>query len=190
VRKLILCKLIRYCVVALALSSGQAGAAGTCETPEDAVTVQTAALQQEMMVAAFECHDVLAYNTFVLSHQAALQSADAALLAFFARTNPQTAFNKYNFYKTELANASSLHFLHDRLFCLRVKADYQAASGRTLEQTLKEVPYTVDTGAIRCDWSFRPSPAITTITSTNVSPPRRNRHRTWLGRLVDWLFKE
>jgi len=141
------------------------------------------------MVAAFECHDVASYNDFVLSHQTALQQADAALLAFFARANPQTAFDDYNFYKTALANASSLHFLHDGQFCLKVNLDYRVARDRSLEQTLAEVPYTVDTGAISCDWSYRPAPVITAEAASNATAPRRRiRHRTWLGRLVDWLF--
>lgn len=181
-------KRLLSCVVATALGFGQAGAAGYCERPEDGMAVQSAALQQEMMVAAFECHDIASYNNFVLSHQAALQAADAALLAYFTRANPQTAFDDYNFYKTELANASSLHFLHDPQFCLKVNLDYRAARDRTLAQTLAEVPYTVDTGAVRCDWSSRTTPVITASAPSNVPPRRRIRHRTWLGRLVDALF--
>jgi hypothetical protein len=183
-------KQLLFSVLVSGLGFVPAGAAGYCERPEDALAVQTAALQQEMMVAAFECHDVASYNNFVLSHQTALQEADAALLAFFARANPQKAFDDYNFYKTELANAASLHFLHDRQFCLKVNLDYRAARDRTLAQTLAEVPYTVDTGAVRCNWPFRPTPVITATvpSAANAGPPRRIRHRTWLGRLVDALF--
>ncbi|MDR3526748.1 MAG: hypothetical protein P4L57_05670 [Rhizomicrobium sp.] len=175
------------CVVALALLAGQAGAAGICALPQDAVAMQTAALQQEMMVAAFECHDVASYNNFVLSHQTALQQADAALLAYFTRVSPQTAFDDYNFYKTELANASSLHFLHDAQFCLKVNLDYRAARDRSLEQTLAEVPFTVDTGAVRCAWSPRPAPVIAAAAPNTAPPRRRVRYRTWLGRLLDWI---
>ena len=176
-----------HCVVAGALFAGQAGAAGICALPQDAVAVQTAALQQEMMVAAFECHDIASYNNFVLSHQTALQQADAALLAYFTRVHPQTAFDDYNFYKTELANASSLHFLHDRQFCLKLNLDYRAARDRSLEQTLAEVPYTVDTGAIRCDWAYRPAPVIAAAAPNAAPTQRRIRHRTWLGQLLDWI---
>jgi hypothetical protein len=183
-------KQLLSCVLAVALGFGPAGAAGYCERPEDAFAVQTAALQQEMMVAAFECRDVASYNDFVLSHQTALQQADAALLAYFTRLSPQTGFDDYNFYKTALANASSLHFLHDPQFCLKVNLDYRAARDRTLAQTLAEAPYTVDTGAVACAWTYRPVPVIAPTTAENapLAPRRRVRHRTWLGQLVDALF--
>ncbi len=158
----------------------------SCDRPQDALAVQTAALQQEMMVAAFMCRDIGAYNAFVISHQAALQDADRTLLAFFQQASPQTGFDDYNFYKTELANTSSLRSVRDPQFCYRVNANFAAAVGRTLEQTLSVVPYPVDTGSARCNRS-----SVTTATFSPTTPPppqRRVRHRTWLGRLVDAIF--
>jgi len=165
--------------------------AASCDRPEDTLAIQTAALQQELMVAAFMCHDVPAYNDFVLSHRAALQAADAALLAFFKAADLQGGFGAYNLYKTELANAASLRSLRDPYFCYRAKADFQAAAVRPLEQALAVVPFTVDTGSVRCTWAARPAaaiPATAAVNPTVNTPPRRVRHRTWLGRLVDWLF--
>ena len=54
----------------------QALAGAACERPQDAMAIHTAALQQEMMVAALICHQVAAYNEFVVSHQSALQESD------------------------------------------------------------------------------------------------------------------
>jgi hypothetical protein len=165
-----------------------AQAAPVCERPEDSAALRVAALQQEMMVAAFMCHDVAAYNDFVLSHRAALQESDRNLMAFFQRANPQSGFDAYNLYKTELANTSSLRSLRDRYFCYRVKADFQAAKGRSLDQLWEVLPYPVDTGSVRC----------LTATTAQVSPPpmasatpqvsKPVRRRTWLGRLVDAIF--
>lgn len=169
---------------ALVMLAVPAVAAGRCETPAEAGALHTAALQQEMMVAAFQCAGVTAYNDFVLSHRAALQQADRELMAYFQRTAPQDPFGAYNLYKTELANASSLRVSTDRTFCARMAADFHAAAGRSLDQTLAEVPFVVDSGSVFCPWTPRP------VIAAPLPPPqkKRVRHRTWLGRLVDWLF--
>ena len=161
------------------------GATASCDRPQDAMAVQTAALQQEMMVAAFMCRDIAAYNNFVLSHQAALQESDRTLMSFFEQVSPQTAFDDYNFYKTELANTSSLRSIRDPQFCYRINANFTAAVGRSLEEVLFTVPYPVDTGSARCNRSS----VTTSVAQTATSAPSRHvRHRTWLGRLVDAIF--
>lgn len=172
---------MRAIVAVLAMLTVPAVAAGRCETPDETNALHAAALQQEMMVAAFQCADVASYNNFVLAHRPALQAADRALLAYFQRTAfaPSDA---YNLYKTELANASSLRFSTDRAFCARMRADFRAAAARAnLDQVLAEVPYVVDTGSVVCPWSARAA-------APEPPPKNRVRHRTWLGRLVDWLF--
>lgn len=164
-----------------ALLGASQTAAASCDTAQDAVAIHAAALQQEMMVAAFMCRDVDAYNAFVLSHQSALQESDRALMAYFERTSPGSAFDAYNFFKTELANASSLRSVTDPWFCTRVDADYRAATGSPLEQLLSQVPYPVQTGSVYCPWAT-PAPV-----ANGTPPKKRVRHRTWLGRLVDSL---
>jgi hypothetical protein len=177
--------LMRAYPVLLLLLTVPALAAGRCDSADDIIAVHAAALQQEMMVAAFQCADVAAYNDFVIAHQAALQSSDRSLMAYFERSDPVRAFDAYNLYKTELANAASLRFTRDRTFCARVKANFRAASGRSLDQALLLVPYPVDTGSVFCPWATAPQPVAT---SPQTPPKKRVRHRTWLGRLVDWLF--
>ena len=168
--------------VLISLLCGNAGAEGYCESPQDALAVRTAALQQEMMVAAFICHDIAAYNRFVLSHQSELQETDKALMSFFLLQNSLTGGDDYNFYKTELANASSLRSVRDPQFCRRVNADFNIALGGygSLAQLLPALPYPVETGSVRC----KPDMYNTTA-ATNTVQHRRVRHRTWLGRLVD-----
>lgn len=130
---------------------GVAWAAPSCERPQDAMAVHVAAIQQQMMVAALVCHDVQAYNGFVLSHQSALQASDRTLQAFFLTANLQTGFDDYNAFKTERANAFSLRSLHDPQFCDQVNANFMAAEGRPLEAVVAEQPYPAETGAIQCD---------------------------------------
>jgi len=161
---------------------GNALAAPYCTRPQDAMAVQTAAVQQEMMVAALMCHDVAAYNHFVLSHRPELQDSDKALMDFFTQGNAQTGFDDYNLFKTELANASSLRSVSDRQFCRRANADFEVALGRdeSLAQLLSELPYSVETGSIRC-----PMYRVQTTHTTYTAQRARARHRTWLGRQID-----
>lgn len=174
---------MRANVAALVMLTVPAVAAGRCETSDDVTALHAAALQQEMMVAAFQCADVASYNNFVLAHRPALQAADRALMAYFQRTTSAPS-DAYNLYKTELANASSLRFSTDRGFCARMRADFRAAASRAnLYQVLAEVPYVVDTGSVICPWTAR------AVAPEQPAPAKKRiRHRTWLGRLVDWLF--
>lgn len=100
------------------------------------------------MVAALTCHEIRAYNEFVVSHQAALQASDRALMAFFQASNPRGGFDDYNLYKTELANGASMRSIKDGGFCAHVAGDFRAAAGRTLEQTLAVL--SIDTGSVQC----------------------------------------
>jgi hypothetical protein len=143
-------KSIAVLSAAFAFICTQAWAQPVCERPADAAALRTAALQQEMMVAALLCKASGAYNEFVLSHRAALQESDRTLMAFFVTANPRGGFDDYNLYKTELANNASLRSLHDTLFCTRVAANFEAAAGRPLEQVLTSLPSPVGTGNIAC----------------------------------------
>jgi len=126
---------IKPTVVALATlaMTGQTLAADMCAQPEEAMALKTAAVQQELMVAALTCGDTGAYNSFVLSHRRELQRSDAALQSYFQRT--RSGDEGYNAYKTALANNSSLASLHgQRAFCAQAEAAfYDAYNMRSLE---------------------------------------------------------
>jgi hypothetical protein len=98
------------------------------------MALKTAALQQELMVAALYCNDVAPYNRFVTSHQRELQESDAALLRYF--THGHGGASAYHAYKTNLANDFSLSGLHGmQAFCSAANASFDAAFGGG-EQTL------------------------------------------------------
>jgi hypothetical protein len=143
-------KKIAVLSAALALICTQTWAAPVCDRPVDAAALRTAALQQEMMVGALLCKAAGAYNGFVLSHRDALQASDRTLMAFFITANPRGGFDDYNLFKTELANNASLRAIHDLAFCARVAANFEAASGRSLEQVLTSLPNPVGTGNVAC----------------------------------------
>ena len=120
----------KYIALALAgsLIAGNAWAASPCVRADDELAMRTAALQQQLMVAAFSCSDVSRYNQFVLSHQAELQRSDAALLAFFIRENGESGTADYHTFKTKAANVSALQSARQPdNFCANADRVFEAA---------------------------------------------------------------
>jgi hypothetical protein len=117
---------------------GQAMAGGICARPDEALALKTAAMQQEMMVAALYCNDVKPYNHFVLSHQRELQSSDATLMSYFKRADgPRKGETAYHAYKTGLANDFSLASLHGmQAYCASVNAAFDASESPSAGPTL------------------------------------------------------
>ena len=83
---------IKSGLLGLALSSfiGNDWAADVCARAQDITALQAAAVQQELMVAAFVCNDSGLYNSFVIAYQKDLQNSDQTLLDFFQRLNRVT----------------------------------------------------------------------------------------------------
>jgi hypothetical protein len=114
--------------VAGSLIAGNAWAASSCVRPEDEVAMRAAALQQQLMVAAFTCGEVGRYNEFVILHQGELQQTDAALLAFFVRENGESGTDDYHTFKTKAANVSALQSARDLdRFCANADGIFRAA---------------------------------------------------------------
>jgi hypothetical protein len=105
---------------------------GGCVSERDMAALKTAALQQELMVAAFSCHDIASYNHFVRAHQPELIDSDGQLKAYFVRRDGgRRGEASYHTYKTELANSSSLRSIRStNEFCDRADADFDAVEGR------------------------------------------------------------
>jgi len=101
---------LRTVVLGLALSSfiDNAWAQDVCARAQDITALQAAAVQQELMVAAFACNQSGLYNSFVVAYQKDLQDSDRALQAFFLRLNEATGAADYHTFKTKLANSYSL----------------------------------------------------------------------------------
>ncbi|HWA88928.1 MAG TPA: hypothetical protein VG889_02760 [Rhizomicrobium sp.] len=121
--------------VALCAMVGQSWAGASCARPDEAMALKTAAMQQQLMVAALYCHDVGLYNRFVVSYQHELQDSDAALMGYFQHGHGGAS--AYHAYKTGLANDFSLSGLHGMAsFCAGAGAAFDAAlnpnGGRTL----------------------------------------------------------
>ncbi len=114
--------------LALCAMTGQSWAADVCARPGEKLALKTAAMQQELMVAALYCNDIHPYNRFVISYRRELQDSDAALLSFFERARHGGEAD-YHSYKTALANNFSLESLHGMAaYCAAANEVFDAAS--------------------------------------------------------------
>jgi len=111
--------------IALLALANPALAAGSCATSADAAALKTAVMNQELMVAAFQCQEANSYNRFVTAYKRELQSSDAVLKAYFVRSKRGEA--GYDTFKTKAANISALEQArHSEAFCANAHALYAA----------------------------------------------------------------
>jgi hypothetical protein len=107
--------------------SDPALAAG-CATPNEAAALKTAVIQQELMVAALQCHETSAYNRFVMAYRGELQTSDATLKSFFVRRGGEHGEAGYDSFKTKAANLSALEQARNAAaFCADAHALFAAA---------------------------------------------------------------
>jgi hypothetical protein len=112
--------------IAFLALANPAFAAAECATAADASALKTAVMQQQLMVAAFQCHEASAYNRFVTTYKSELQSSDGALKSYFIRSKRGEA--GYDSFKTKAANLSALEQArHSDAFCADAHALYAAA---------------------------------------------------------------
>jgi hypothetical protein len=110
------------------LSLANPALAAGCASPTEAAALRTAVIQQELMVAALQCHEAGAYNRFVLSYRGELQASDAALKAFFVRRGGEHGEAGYDTFKTKAANLSALEQARNAgAFCADAHALFAAA---------------------------------------------------------------
>jgi hypothetical protein len=102
--------------------------AAGCASQAEVAALKTAVMQQELMVAALQCHEAGAYNRFVSSWRGELQSSDATLKAFFVRRGGEHGEAGYDTFKTKAANLSGLEQARDaHAFCADAHALFAAA---------------------------------------------------------------
>ena len=149
--------------------------AGGCANQADLSALKIAALQQELMVAAFSCHDVARYNDFVLTHQPELIASDTNLKTFFTHRDRGHSEAGYHTYKTDLANDASLDSLRDDGFCDRAAAEFDASSDSGRLSAL------VDARAWTAAAIYPTCPGVVSpvLQTASATPPERCR---WRGR--------
>jgi len=136
-------------VVAFGAAAVSAQASVICATPQEMKVLQSAALQQQLMVAALTCHKSEDYNRFVTSFRGQLIKSDNELKTFFAG---RPRGEDYNAYKTRVANAASLRSLRDERFCESAQKVFDLAMGRGEERRglTAEPPQLIETGYEGC----------------------------------------
>lgn len=118
-------------VLAAAFSTETSFAAERCVSRDELASLKVAALQQKLMVAALTCHEIGAYNRFVMSYRPQLQRSDRAMLSVFLRHDGEEGDAQYNAYKTRLANLSMLRENSDsESFCNEARSAFEAALAR------------------------------------------------------------
>jgi hypothetical protein len=125
----------KICAGALALTAGLlastaiAAPAAKCAKPVEVSAIQTAAIQQELMVAALTCNEIDHFNAFQTGFNAELRASDATLERMFKRLfggGPGEA--QYHAFKTRLANDSSMRSIHNNVdYCQQARQVFAAA---------------------------------------------------------------
>ncbi len=92
--------------------------AAGCAKPADAIALRAAVMQQQLMVAAFQCQESDTYNRFVIAYRKELRSSDAALKSFFLQRDGKRGEDSYDRFKTKAANIWGLEQArHSAAFC-------------------------------------------------------------------------
>jgi hypothetical protein len=148
-------------LIAINVSLANTALAAGCASAADADALKTAVMQQELMVAALQCHEAGAYNRFVLAYRPELQSSDATLKAFFVRRGGEHGEAGYDTFKTKAANLSALEQARDgRSFCADAHALFSATleNHGTLASFVETRSATTDVGSICLE--SRPAPVL------------------------------
>lgn len=117
--------------LSLAVVALNAGAMGAprCARPDEVSAIQTAMIQQELMVAALTCNEIEHFNTFQTSFGPELRAADGRLARMFRRLyGPARGEAEYHAFKTRLANHSEMRSIHNNAdYCREASLVFGAA---------------------------------------------------------------
>jgi hypothetical protein len=119
--------LLTSCLVSGAADARRA----RCGNLEEVTAVQTAAVQQELMVAALTCHEIDRFNAFQTGYGPELRVSDARLASLFRRLyGARRGEAAYHTFKTKLANDSEMRSIHNNpAYCQEAGAMLSTALG-------------------------------------------------------------
>jgi hypothetical protein len=149
---------IRAGTAALAsvLMAGSACAAPKCARPDEITAIQTAAIQQELMVAALTCNEIDHFNAFQTGFNKELRRSDATLEHMFRRLfGSRQGEAQYHAFKTRLANDSSMRSIRDNAdYCQQARQVFAAALAPdkpTLANFVATIPVTEASPVDSCE---------------------------------------
>ncbi len=165
--------------VACVVAGGTAWAAGPakCAKPEEMTAMQTAAVQQELMVAALSCNAITLYNAFVTGYQKELQASDKSLQRLFQRLHGKHGTEDYHSYKTKLANGSSIKSIQNiTQFCADAQAAFATALGpakSTLSSFVSGRAKADDDGVTPCEYQENTMAAMKAVPHIQLKKPAK-----------------
>jgi len=153
--------------------------------PIASTALKTAAVQQELMVAAFTCGAGAQYNRFVAEHQLQLRQSDANLMAYFKKRDHGREAG-YDSYKTKAANLSANRSAKDgAIYCVAVARDFDTAEHSTLVDFIAGTHLLIsapDACAVKYD---RPELASAHAPASPPASRGNLRWDPWYGRYVN-----
>jgi hypothetical protein len=159
-------------LAAVVTLGGAALAQSSCAKPEEVSAIQTAAIQQELMVAALTCNEIARFNQFQTGFGPELRASDAKLASMFRRLyGPRRGEAEYHSFKTKLANQSSIRSIHDN-------PSYCQEAGAMLASALvaNKPALTTFVGATSVTIETKPAEACSDQTVTVVLKPGEAKH--------------
>ena len=98
----------------LVAGNALAAASSKCAKPDEVTAIQTAVVQQELMVAALTCDQIANFNAFQTGYGPELRSSDDILHKMFKRIfGAKQGEAEFHAFKTRMANDSSIRSIHD-----------------------------------------------------------------------------
>jgi hypothetical protein len=163
--------LLTSCLVSGAADARRA----RCAQPEEMTAVQTAAVQQELMVAALTCNEISRFNAFQTGFGPELRTADATLLHLFRRLyGGRRGEAAYHAFKTKLANDSEMRSIHNNpAYCQEagaMLATALAGERPPLRSFVRNLTVTIQAQPVQ-------SCVVETAAAGEVRVVRRHRHR-------------
>lgn len=142
--------------VGLTASTAIAAPAAKCAKPMEVSAIQTAAIQQELMVAALTCNEIDHFNAFQTGFNAELRASDATLEHMFKRLSGGSQGEaQYHAFKTRLANDSSMRSIHNNVdYCQQARQVFAAAlipNKPTLSDFVATVPVVEESPVNSCE---------------------------------------
>lgn len=171
------------CVGAIALGVGLVaggamakGKVPRCAQPDEVTAIQTAAVQQQLMVAALTCNEIDHFNAFQTGFGPELRTSDARLEHMFKRMfGAGSGEAQYHAFKTRMANDASMMSIHDNTaYCHNASTVFAAAlapAKPSLADFVSAVPVTeaspVDSCELRVAGNLAGLPAAVIVPKPN-----------------------
>ena len=167
-----------FTLAAILMTGAAAAQSAKCAKTKEVSAIQTAAIQQELMVAALTCNEIARFNAFQTGFGPELRASDATLARMFKRLyGPRRGEAEYHAFKTRLANDSSMRSIHDNPgYCREAATIFSSAlmpQRPRLEEFAATVPVVEHGPVDSCDLRV----GVKLPGAVPASTPKHKRHK-------------